>query len=185
MALFSAGCTYENRNVRTVYQTTLSRMGIMTLKSLSGPPPPHPLGSHSAILSHLLKSKVGALKSTLFLNISPLFCTYLWIHQLLFMWFLLCCQICLTSLCDTLRLLGCFSSQQYLDEYDETTAAREENTFHNLFTSNILEPRLDRDFNVAVHWNMLCAVSLDCRGSSQWASGTLTLLVKRDSLLES
>ncbi|KAJ4438847.1 hypothetical protein ANN_14800 [Periplaneta americana] len=51
-------------------------------------------------------------------------------------------EICLTSLCDTLRLLGCFSSQQYLDECDETTAAREENTFHNLFTSNILEPSI-------------------------------------------
>ncbi|KAJ9586850.1 hypothetical protein L9F63_019532, partial [Diploptera punctata] len=51
-------------------------------------------------------------------------------------------EICLTSLCDTLRLLGCFSNQQYLDECDEMTAAREENTFHNLFTGNILEPSI-------------------------------------------
>jgi hypothetical protein len=64
-----------------------------------------------------------------------------------------------------LRLLGCFSSQQYLDEYDETTAAREENTFHNLFTGNILEPRLDRDINlVAVHSNLLHAIPLDHGG---------------------
>jgi len=77
---------------------------------------------------------------------------------------LLCCQICLTSLCDTLRLLGCFSSQQYLDEYDETTAAREENTFHNLFTSNILEPRLDGNISLLGHLYLLCAVSLDYKG---------------------
>jgi hypothetical protein len=51
-----------------------------------------------------------------------------------------------------LRLLGCFSSEQYLDECDETTAAREENTFHNLFTGSVLEPRLDRDFNLLIYW---------------------------------
>ncbi|XP_067008592.2 WD repeat and FYVE domain-containing protein 3 [Anabrus simplex] len=51
-------------------------------------------------------------------------------------------EICLTSLCDTLRLLGCFSSQQQLDDCDETLTPREENTFHNLFTGNILEPSI-------------------------------------------
>jgi hypothetical protein len=39
-----------------------------------------------------------------------------------------------------------------LDECDETTAAREENTFHNLFTGSVLEPRLDRGFNLLIFW---------------------------------
>ncbi|KAI5732691.1 hypothetical protein M8J76_003102 [Diaphorina citri] len=54
-------------------------------------------------------------------------------------------EICLTSLCDTLRLLGCFSSLSVLDEYEETSVIRlneetlcsYETIFDALFTSNI------------------------------------------------
>uniref|UniRef100_A0A8D8WKM9 WD repeat and FYVE domain-containing protein 3 n=1 Tax=Cacopsylla melanoneura TaxID=428564 RepID=A0A8D8WKM9_9HEMI len=54
-------------------------------------------------------------------------------------------EICLTSLCDTLRLLGCFSSISALDEYEETscislneeTLSRYETLFDSLFASNI------------------------------------------------
>nr|CAD7590088.1 unnamed protein product [Timema genevievae] len=51
-------------------------------------------------------------------------------------------EICMSSLCDTLRLLGCFSSEQSLDECDETLVLREESTFHNLFTGNVLQPSI-------------------------------------------
>lgn len=50
-------------------------------------------------------------------------------------------QICSTSLCDTLRLLGCFSNETQLDDYiDLITTSLEENVFHNIFTSNINNP---------------------------------------------
>ncbi|XP_025205063.1 WD repeat and FYVE domain-containing protein 3 [Melanaphis sacchari] len=50
-------------------------------------------------------------------------------------------EICLTSLCDTLRLLGCFSNEIQLDDYiDLITTSLEENVFHNIFTSNIINP---------------------------------------------
>lgn len=50
-------------------------------------------------------------------------------------------QICTSSLCDSLRLLGCFTSQKTLQDCDDTFLSKEENTFYNLFISNILEPR--------------------------------------------
>jgi len=77
-------------------------------------------------------------------------------------------EICITSLCDTLRFLGCFTSQkQYLDEFDKVTADWEEHTFHNLLTSNILEPSLDRSpIVVAVQQILLCTVSHDDAGST-------------------
>lgn len=47
----------------------------------------------------------------------------------------------MTSLCDTLRLLGCFSNETQLDDYiDLITTSLEENVFHNIFTSNISNP---------------------------------------------
>ncbi|XP_046392591.1 WD repeat and FYVE domain-containing protein 3 isoform X2 [Ischnura elegans] len=48
-------------------------------------------------------------------------------------------EICFTSLCDTIRLLGCFSNQQYLEEMDDVVISKEETTFHNLFTGNVLD----------------------------------------------
>ncbi|XP_050525205.1 WD repeat and FYVE domain-containing protein 3 isoform X2 [Daktulosphaira vitifoliae] len=54
-------------------------------------------------------------------------------------------EICLTSLCDTLRLLGCFSNETQLDDYiDIINITLEENIFHNIFTSNITNP-IDAD----------------------------------------
>ena len=50
-------------------------------------------------------------------------------------------QICLTSLCDTLRLLGCFSQNTELEDSEDIfSISREENTFHNLFSGNVMEP---------------------------------------------
>ncbi|XP_050428058.1 WD repeat and FYVE domain-containing protein 3 [Adelges cooleyi] len=50
-------------------------------------------------------------------------------------------EICLTSLCDTLRLLGCFSNETQLDDYiDVITTSLEDNIFHNIFTGNISNP---------------------------------------------
>ncbi|RZF45662.1 hypothetical protein LSTR_LSTR010613 [Laodelphax striatellus] len=76
-------------------------------------------------------------------------------------------EICSTSLCDTLRLLGCFSSLTKLEENEEViTSAREENTFHNLFTGNVLEPSLPEHIPTELSYaclvlRMLYDVALD------------------------
>ncbi|XP_047001362.1 WD repeat and FYVE domain-containing protein 3 [Schistocerca americana] len=75
-------------------------------------------------------------------------------------------EICLTSLCDTLRLLGCFSSQQQLEECDDTLLSKEENTFHNLFIGNVLEPSIPDHIPVQLSYaclvlRMLYDVALD------------------------
>ncbi|XP_039275905.1 WD repeat and FYVE domain-containing protein 3 [Nilaparvata lugens] len=76
-------------------------------------------------------------------------------------------EICSTSLCDTLRLLGCFSPLTKLEENEEVvTSAREENTFHNLFTGNVLEPSLPEHIPTELSYaclvlRMLYDVALD------------------------
>lgn len=52
-------------------------------------------------------------------------------------------EICNTSLCDTLRLLGCFSCSTTLVEQQQATddVGREiQAYFHNIFTGNVLQP---------------------------------------------
>lgn len=84
-------------------------------------------------------------------------------------------EICSTSLCDTLRLLGCFSSFTKLEENEEViTSPREENTFHNLFTGNVLEPSLPEHIPVELSYaclvvRMLYDVALDAYDKSNTA----------------
>lgn len=52
-------------------------------------------------------------------------------------------EICMTSLCDTLRLLGCFSSEKIdaLSECNfELPSTKSQDTYHNLFIGNIINP---------------------------------------------
>lgn len=49
-------------------------------------------------------------------------------------------QICQSSLCDTLRLLGCFSTQTKLAEMDMISTMNYHNTLVSLFTGSVLEP---------------------------------------------
>lgn len=46
----------------------------------------------------------------------------------------------MSSLADTLRLLGCFSSDQFVSESKEIISHNLSGTFHPLFTGNLLEP---------------------------------------------
>nr|XP_018916724.1 PREDICTED: WD repeat and FYVE domain-containing protein 3 [Bemisia tabaci] len=65
-------------------------------------------------------------------------------------------EICLTSLCDTLRLLGCFTSATKIDESDEVCVVlEEESTFHSLFSGNLLEPKFPEHIP-----QILCYVTL-------------------------
>lgn len=53
-------------------------------------------------------------------------------------------EICMTSLCDTIRLLGCFSSERIetIPECnDEITNNSFQESFHNLFVSSVLNPK--------------------------------------------
>lgn len=49
-------------------------------------------------------------------------------------------QICQSSLCDTLRLLGCFSTQTKITEMDMIPTMNYHNVLISLFTGSILEP---------------------------------------------
>ncbi|KAH0568814.1 WD repeat and FYVE domain-containing protein 3 [Cotesia glomerata] len=49
-------------------------------------------------------------------------------------------EICQSSLCDTLRLLGCFSSQTTLTECNHPVPSNYHNTWQSLFNGNVLEP---------------------------------------------
>ncbi|XP_012287062.1 WD repeat and FYVE domain-containing protein 3 isoform X1 [Orussus abietinus] len=49
-------------------------------------------------------------------------------------------EICQSSLCDTLRLLGCFSTDTKVTETDVMLTLNYHNTLLALFTSNVLEP---------------------------------------------
>lgn len=49
-------------------------------------------------------------------------------------------QICQSSLCDTLRLLGCFSTQTKIIEMDMIPTMNYHNMLISLFTGSILEP---------------------------------------------
>lgn len=54
-------------------------------------------------------------------------------------------KICCTSLCDTLRLLGCFGAkikltESRLEDNPQANNEIDQNTFHNIFIGNILQP---------------------------------------------
>ncbi|KAF6208270.1 hypothetical protein GE061_016724 [Apolygus lucorum] len=56
-------------------------------------------------------------------------------------------EICATSLCDTLRLLGCFSDRTSLEEMNENFSSSVDDTvFHTLFTGNAIEPNLPESY---------------------------------------
>lgn len=57
-------------------------------------------------------------------------------------------DICMTSLCDTLRLLGCFSATKIscLSESDlDIPSINMQGTYNTLFTGNVLEPEFPKD----------------------------------------
>lgn len=52
-------------------------------------------------------------------------------------------DICLTSLCDTLRLLGCFSAEKVntlRENHTEVPSGKSQDHFHNLFVGSVLNP---------------------------------------------
>lgn len=52
-------------------------------------------------------------------------------------------EICLTSLCDTLRLLGCFSMdkiESLLENNTDLPNTKIQDIFHNVFVGNTLNP---------------------------------------------
>lgn len=57
-------------------------------------------------------------------------------------------EICNTSLCDTLRLLGCFSASTQLEEEKRLIPAcdKSHQYFHSIFSSNPLQPELDHTY---------------------------------------
>ncbi|KAF7990932.1 hypothetical protein HCN44_000737 [Aphidius gifuensis] len=59
-------------------------------------------------------------------------------------------EICQSSLCDTLRLLGCFNSQLTLNEMNlntstSSTSTNYHNILHDFFNGNVLEPNYPTD----------------------------------------
>lgn len=77
-------------------------------------------------------------------------------------------EICNTSLCDTLRLLGCFTLTTQLP--DQTVSESRDpavtNYFHSIFTGNILQPNITQDAPVSlayicVIYRLLYDIALD------------------------
>lgn len=54
-------------------------------------------------------------------------------------------EICQSSLCDTLRLLGCFTTQSKLEENTATVNMNFHNTWLAIFTGSVLEPVFSND----------------------------------------
>uniref|UniRef100_A0A1B6CRC4 Uncharacterized protein n=1 Tax=Clastoptera arizonana TaxID=38151 RepID=A0A1B6CRC4_9HEMI len=66
-------------------------------------------------------------------------------------------EICSASLCDTLRLLGCFSPITVLDDgEEESVSKKEESTFQNLFSGNVLEASIPE--NIPLQLSYCCLV---------------------------
>lgn len=55
-------------------------------------------------------------------------------------------EICNTSLCDTLRLLGCFSTRTELGEQNCNVSPKAQQYFHSIFSGNPLQPEIDRSY---------------------------------------
>ncbi|KAL1139731.1 hypothetical protein AAG570_006709 [Ranatra chinensis] len=52
-------------------------------------------------------------------------------------------EICLTSLCDTLRLLGCFTQHTKIEDCEDILSfSRDDSTFHTIFIGSVIEPNL-------------------------------------------
>lgn len=65
-------------------------------------------------------------------------------------------QICHSSLCDTLRLLGCFSTQTKLTETDVILSVNHHNTLSTLFNGKVLEPVFPQEMPVTLAYACLC-----------------------------
>ncbi|XP_063226772.1 WD repeat and FYVE domain-containing protein 3 isoform X2 [Bacillus rossius redtenbacheri] len=124
------GCLRESHRTRTVFRKVGGFVYVMSvLVSLEGclrgeDPPRFPLDELLGLLHVVFNTLCVAMR------FEPANAKFF--HQ----------EICMTSLCDTLRLLGCFSPRRQLDECDDTVAPREEATFHNVFSGNVLQPSL-------------------------------------------
>lgn len=55
-------------------------------------------------------------------------------------------EICNTSLCDTLRLLGCFSMTTELGEQNCSVSPKAQQYFHSIFSGNTLQPEIDDSY---------------------------------------
>lgn len=55
-------------------------------------------------------------------------------------------EICNTSLCDTLRLLGCFGTKSELGEQNCNTSPQAQQYFHSIFSGNTLQPEVDDSY---------------------------------------
>lgn len=64
-------------------------------------------------------------------------------------------EICQSSLCDTLRLLGCFSSETKLTNSDVVLTSNHHNVLHLLFTSNVLDPAFPSEMPKALGYACL------------------------------
>ncbi|XP_065351177.1 WD repeat and FYVE domain-containing protein 3 [Cloeon dipterum] len=59
-------------------------------------------------------------------------------------------EICFSTLCDSIRLLGCFSSQKTIPEMTKElppASQKDENTFQKIFTGNVLNPAVDESIH--------------------------------------
>ncbi|XP_018321850.1 WD repeat and FYVE domain-containing protein 3 [Agrilus planipennis] len=80
-------------------------------------------------------------------------------------------EICMTSLCDTLRLLGCFVGEKIevitdISSIGEIIDSETPECFHRLFTSNIIKPEFPDDIPAALSYviivyRLLYEVTLD------------------------
>lgn len=66
-------------------------------------------------------------------------------------------EICSTSLCDTLRLLGCFSNRSIFGDSSQSTETFEavDGYYQNVFTGNLLKPDFADDFPLSMSFSCL------------------------------
>ncbi|KAK6633574.1 hypothetical protein RUM44_004181 [Polyplax serrata] len=64
-------------------------------------------------------------------------------------------EICIQSLCDTIKLLGCFSSETELLENTEFILAKEELSFLTLFTGNVINPTIPENIPLRLSYQCL------------------------------
>lgn len=66
-------------------------------------------------------------------------------------------EICSTSLCDTLRLLGCFSNRMEFDKCTDSTEQFEpyDGYFQNIFTGNLTKPEISDKFPLSLSFSCL------------------------------
>lgn len=66
-------------------------------------------------------------------------------------------EICSTSLCDTLRLLGCFSNKSIFGESTQSTDNSEtiDGYYQNIFTGSLMKPEFSQEFPLSLSFSCL------------------------------